>query len=89
METQTKNLKSKAGEMSNCIHYENCKKWNLLTCEKPNRKPCRDFTGKIIKKGLLYRCTCGYTDTVYETDDGHLVCQTCGAHTSFSLQEED
>jgi len=78
--------------MNNCIHYELCKKANILTCEKSGRKPCSDFTGKIVThpdSKLMYRCTCGFTDTVYETDDGHLVCQNCGAHTTFSLHAEE
>jgi len=65
-----------------CIHYERCRKAGILTC---TRGDCRDYTGTIILKGLLYRCTCGYTDAIRETDDGRLVCDNCGAITNTPL----
>ena len=80
---------NKAGH-TDCRHYDLCTRAGTLSCAKHWYKGgCRDYTGTIIVKGLLYTCTCGYSDTLHETDDGTIVCQTCGAISTHFISKED
>jgi len=58
-----------------CKLYSDCKRWGLLA----RGNTCHDYIGKIIIKGLLYRCTCGFTDMIEEAEKGKLICTNCGA----------
>lgn len=79
------NREEKAVICTQCEHELDCERWG----SKPYLGRCRDFMGKIIVKGLLYHCTCGFTDAIVEKDDGALTCTNCGAYISRKQIHDD